>query len=50
MNIKFKNGSIWLKVERIDSSIYTGVVYNFECETHTFMSRCIVTHNCDPCA
>ena len=50
MNIKFKNGSIWLKVERIDSSIYTGVVYNFECETHTFMSRCIVTHNCDPYA
>lgn len=50
MNIKFKNGSVWLKVERIDSSIYTGVVYNFECETHTFMSRCIVTHNCDPYA
>ena len=50
MNIKFKNGSVWLKVERIDSSIYTGIVYNFECETHTFMSRCIVTHNCDPYA
>lgn len=50
MNIKFINSSIWLKVERIDSSIYTGVVYNFECETHTFMSRCIVTHNCDPYA
>ena len=50
MDIKFINNSIWLKIERIDSSIYTGVVYNFECETHTFMSRCIVTHNCDPYA
>ena len=50
MNIKFVNNSIWLKVEKIDSSIYTGVVYNFECDTHTFMSRCIVTHNCDPYA
>ena len=50
MNIKFLNGSIWLKVEKIDSSKYTGVVYNFECDTHTFMSRCIVTHNCDPYA
>ena len=48
MGIKFVNGSIWLKVEKIDTSVYTGVVYNFECETHTFMSRCIVTHNCDP--
>ena len=50
MNIKFINGSIWLKVEKIDSSIYTGVVYNFECDTHTFGSRCIMTHNCDPYA
>ena len=50
MNIKFVNGSIWLKVEKIDKSCYTGVVYNFECETHTFMSRCTVTHNCDPYA
>lgn len=50
MNIRFVNNSVWLKVEKIDSSIYTGVVYNFECDTHTFMSRCIVTHNCDPYA
>lgn len=48
MNIKFVNGSVWLKVEKIDSSIYTGIVYNFECETHTFGCRCIMTHNCDP--
>lgn len=48
MNMKFVNGSVWLKVEKIDQSIYTGVVYNFECETHTFGCRCIMTHNCDP--
>lgn len=48
MNMKFVNGSVWLKVEKIDSSIYTGIVYNFECETHTFGCRCIMTHNCDP--
>ena len=48
MSVKFVNGSVWLKVEKIDSSIYTGVVYNFECETHTFGCRCIMTHNCDP--
>nr|DAJ12553.1 MAG TPA: MXE GYRA INTEIN.2A [Bacteriophage sp.] len=23
-------------------------MYNFECETHTFMCRNILTHNCDP--
>ena len=47
-NIKFIGNSIWLKVEKVDLSVYTGIVYNFECDTHTFMSRCIVTHNCDP--
>lgn len=49
-NVKFVNGSVWLKVEKIVVSNYTGVVYNFETDTHTFASRCIVTHNCDPCA
>lgn len=48
MNIKFVNRSIWLKVDKIDKSWYTGVVYNFECDTHTFGCRCIMTHNCDP--
>ena len=48
MNIRFVGESIWLKVENIESSIYTGVVYNFECDTHTFGCRCIMTHNCDP--
>jgi intein/homing endonuclease len=48
INIKFVNDTIWLKVDNIDSSKYTGVVYNFECDTHTFGCRCIMTHNCDP--
>lgn len=39
---------IFLQVEKINKSKYTGRVYNFECDTHTFMCRNIVTHNCDP--
>lgn len=39
---------IYVKIKSITSSKYTGVVYNFECDTHTFMCRCIATHNCDP--
>lgn len=50
LNVRFIGDSIWLKIDNIEESSYTGVVYNFECETHTFMSRCIVTHNCDPYA
>ena len=48
MNIKFVNNYIWLKVEDIAEDVYTGTVYNFECDTHTFACRCIMTHNCDP--
>lgn len=48
MGIKFEDNKILLKVEKISKSSYTGIVYNFECETHTFMCRNILTHNCDP--
>lgn len=48
MGIKFEDDNILLKVEKISKSSYTGIVYNFECETHTFMCRNILTHNCDP--
>ena len=48
MGIKFEGDKILLKVEKISESSYTGIVYNFECETHTFMCRNILTHNCDP--
>ena len=43
---EFKN--IIVKVKSILQSKYTGTVNNFECNTHTFMCRNIVTHNCDP--
>lgn len=38
---------IYFRVEAITQTKYTGTVYNFECETHTFMCRNIPTHNCD---
>lgn len=39
---------IYIKIKAIEQSRYTGIVYNFECDTHTFMCRSIMTHNCDP--
>ena len=47
-NIQFDGNKIYLKVKRVVKSKYTGTVYNFECDTHTYMCRNIVTHNCDP--
>ena len=38
---------IYFKIREIEKSKYTGVVYNFECDTHTFLCRNITTHNCD---
>ena len=43
-----KGKYIYIKIKEIITSRYTGTVYNFECETHTFMCRNILTHNCDP--
>ena len=48
MDMKFIDDKILLKIQNVNNSSYTGVVYNFECETHTFMCRNILTHNCDP--
>lgn len=48
MDVKFTDDKILLKIQNVNNSSYTGVVYNFECETHTFMCRNILTHNCDP--
>lgn len=39
---------IYIRITSIETSLYTGVVYNFECDTHTYMCRNILTHNCDP--
>lgn len=48
INDKYAGNKVLLKVQKISKSSYTGIVYNFECETHTFMCRNILTHNCDP--
>ena len=42
--------SIVCRIKEIAVNKYTGTVYNFECNTHTFMCRNIMTHNCDPYA
>ena len=39
---------IYIKVASIETEEYMGKVYNFECDTHTFMCDWIPTHNCDP--
>lgn len=38
---------IYFRVKQINESNFTGNVYNFECDTHTFMCHHITTHNCD---
>ena len=48
MNIVFDGRKIYIKIQSIEESMYTGTVYNFECDTHTYMCRNILTHNCDP--
>lgn len=46
--IQFDGNRVYIKIESIEESLYTGTVYNFECDTHTYMCRNILTHNCDP--
>lgn len=46
--IQFDGDRVYIKIENIKESLYTGTVYNFECDTHTYMCRNILTHNCDP--
>lgn len=42
------NKYIFIRIKNIVQSTYTGVVYNFDCETHTFIVPYCTTHNCDP--
>ena len=42
------NEYIYFQVKDIITDTYTGIVHNFECDTHTFMCHHITTHNCDP--
>ena len=39
---------IYLQIKDIKESTYTGTVYNFDCETHSFISPYCTGHNCDP--
>lgn len=39
---------IYFQIKDITTENYTGLVYNFDCETHTFLCHHIMTHNCDP--
>jgi len=39
---------IHIKIKSIEKSTYTGIVYNFDCQTHTFIVPYCTTHNCDP--
>lgn len=38
---------IFFRINAIDTHIYSGPVYNFDCETHTYMCHHLTTHNCD---
>lgn len=42
------NRYVYFQVKKIEKEVYTGIVYNFECDTHTYLCRHITTHNCDP--
>lgn len=42
------NKYIYIQIKDIIQNSYTGVVYNFETETHSFCTHHIPTHNCDP--
>jgi hypothetical protein len=39
---------IYFQISDIEKTSYTGTVYNYECDTNTFMCHHITTHNCDP--
>lgn len=38
---------IFFRIKNIGKSKYTGKVYNFETDTHSYMCHHITTHNCD---
>src|SRR5690606_18316254 len=39
---------IYFQIINIGVSRFSGTVYNFHCETSTYLCRHITTHNCDP--
>ena len=46
--ISENNKYIYIKIKEIEESSYTGIVYNFDCETHSFVTQYCTGHNCDP--
>lgn len=39
---------IYCRIESIITKHYKGIVYNFETETHNYMTNRMIVHNCDP--
>ena len=39
---------IYIRIKSIEKRLYSGPVYNFDCDTHTYLCHHITTHNCDP--
>ena len=39
---------IYWRISSIESSNYDGLVYNFETETHDYLTNKMIVHNCDP--
>ena len=50
LNIRISedNKYIYFRILKITKEPYVGKVYNFECDTHTFVCNYFPTHNCDP--
>lgn len=38
---------IYFRIKDINKKYYSGIVYNFETEAHSFLCKNITTHNCD---
>lgn len=49
VSMEFSNNKelVYFKIKDITKLQYTGTVYNFECNTHTYCCRHMTTHNCD---
>lgn len=39
---------VYYRISDISVRKYNGIVYNFECDTHTYMCNRLPVHNCDP--
>lgn len=46
--VRFEGDYLFIQIQKIETEEYEGKIYNYECDTHTFMCNYIPTHNCDP--